>query len=266
MENGVGKSQRIESSSSSCQFRDRVYQIAHYNWDAGTARVGAADARITVRPARILFLWNHNSGSRYIESNYTAIVGRMSLELVEQEWTVGASLHAYVHARRNDNAFSRRCSRRRSPTDRFSYVCVCVCVHRLVLFTHRSPAARHERSRASGNPPPPIPVHPVTEPPTLDTPESAPGSTYPRHFRDELFRSTFTFSRSLFGHLSSFPRRSNARVCRFNKNLLTSSRYACRKWRCRHFICSSVLYYRKWYRVMSMISSSFTYTYNYINK
>lgn len=182
------------------QFRDRVYQIAHYNWDVGTARAGATDAprsAITVRPARILFLRNHNSESRYrieLHGDRWPDESRVSRARVDRRG--GPSLHAYVHASArasNDNAFSRRCSRRRSSsTDRSSTMRVRVCVHRLVLFTRRPPAARHERSRASGKPPPPVPVHPVTEPPTLD-PESTPvrPSSLPRR----AFSSAFTFSR-----------------------------------------------------------------------
>lgn len=63
-------------------------------------------------------------------------------------------------------------------SDRFSLamrVCrvlrACTHIYRLVLFTCRPPAARHERSRASGNYPRSTSV---TKPPTLDAPERTP--------------------------------------------------------------------------------------------
>lgn len=54
-----------------------AYQIAHYNWkvDAYARRARAA----TVRPARILFLRNHNSNSRYRIELHGDCYGRRSM-------------------------------------------------------------------------------------------------------------------------------------------------------------------------------------------
>lgn len=93
---------------------------------------------ITVRPARILFLRNHNSESRYrIElhgDRWPDEFGRADDQLDKKGGLqdVFARLCTHANARvSNDNAFSRRCSRRRSLV-RSLFVgnaCVFACVH-----------------------------------------------------------------------------------------------------------------------------------------
>lgn len=104
----------------------------------------------------------------------------MSLESVEQEWTAGADrlctrMYTRVHARRTIMRFRAAAAavdHRRPIAPRR---CVCVCAYTgsfflpIALLLHGTsghvPLVTHPR---------PSPVHPVTEPPTLDTPESTP--------------------------------------------------------------------------------------------
>lgn len=65
-----------------------------------------------------------------IESNYTAIVGRMSRESVEQGWTAGASLHTRMYTRVHAQRTIMRFRAAAAAVDRrpiASRRCVCVC-------------------------------------------------------------------------------------------------------------------------------------------
>jgi len=155
---------------------------------------------------------------------------------------------------------------RRPIASRRVRVRMCVCAYTGSFFLHIAlplpdtsghvPPVTHPR-------PPRSPCHRATH---FRHPWERPGPTYPRHFRDELFR-LHVLSVS-FRHLSSFPRRCNARVRRFNKNLLTFPRCASRVKMPTFHMSFALAYYIITDDIAqcSMISSNFTYTYNYINE
>lgn len=188
---------------------------------------------ITVRPARILFLRNHNSESRYrIElhgDRWPDEFGRAGRSIGQRGvGHVFARLCTHASARAsNDNAFSRRCSRHDRRTDRFSFT-MRVCLFRVRACEHIYTGTFFLRVAlllhgTSGHVPPvttpSTPVHPVTKPPTLDAPERTPARPTLVTSATSFFARFYVLSVLLFHPLAADA--ASARVRHFNKNLLT---------------------------------------------
>jgi len=185
----------------------------------------------TVRPARILFLRNHNS--RYIESNYTAIIGsggpgradhqaRHRAERPGKGWTVFARARPRASARacRNDDtAFSRRFSTDRRPIAPRPRTRVRSRARKAPTRVPFYAIAPLQHGTSGHVPPATTPAQPrltpVTKPPTLERPRGRP-----------TLVTSVTSSLGRFHLLSAFPRSPSpmqlvSSIRRFNKNLLT---------------------------------------------